>query len=45
MMRAVMHTAALALAGGIVGNAAAETIHGVLVFARHGDRKCGPMPS
>ncbi|KAK4097900.1 phosphoglycerate mutase-like protein [Parathielavia hyrcaniae] len=32
-----MHTSTLALSG-LVATAAAETIHGVLVFARHGDR-------
>jgi hypothetical protein len=34
-----MHTVALAIIGGLIGHAAAETIHGALVFSRHGDRK------
>jgi hypothetical protein len=31
-----MHTSTLALTG-LVATAAAETIHGALVFSRHGD--------
>jgi hypothetical protein len=34
-----MHTSTLALAG-LAATAAAETIHGVVVFARHGDSMC-----
>ncbi|GAB1318391.1 Lysosomal acid phosphatase [Madurella fahalii] len=33
-----MRIVTLTLAGGFAGTAAAETIHGALVFARHGDR-------